>query len=80
MNLTEYREQHEMTQAEFAEAMTQAGYPTTQALVSHWERGKVTIPAKRAIQIEEVTDGAVSRVTLRPDLWAIRKVKGRRNG
>jgi len=35
--------------------------------IQFWEKNG--IPVKRAIQIEEVTDGAISRQSLRPDIF-----------
>lgn len=43
------------------------GGKTKQQHVFHWmNKG---IPAKRAIEIEVATNGAVTRSELRPDLW-----------
>lgn len=70
MDLTTYRQKNNLTQSDFAAAMTKAGHKTTQALVSHWETGEVVITAERAVQIETITQGAISRSDLRPDLWA----------
>jgi len=39
----------------------------TYQAVLKWQRGKV--PAERAVQLEEVTDGLINRSELRPDLW-----------
>jgi DNA-binding transcriptional regulator YdaS (Cro superfamily) len=36
--------------------------------VRKWEVGRV--PAERCIEIERITDGAVTRADLRPDLFA----------
>jgi DNA-binding transcriptional regulator YdaS (Cro superfamily) len=41
----------------------------SQAAVSYWLTQAKAVPAERAVQIEAVTDGAVSRKELRPDLW-----------
>lgn len=69
MTLAQYRKDQKLSQAKFAERLSLAGYPTTQALVSQWESGSVEITAERCVQIEKVTDGAVRRVDLRPDLF-----------
>jgi DNA-binding transcriptional regulator YdaS (Cro superfamily) len=39
----------------------------THQAVLKWKNGKV--PAERAVQIEAVTEGSISRSELRPDLW-----------
>lgn len=54
------------SQSELARALG-----VTQGLVSHWVTGRVRITAERAIQIEEVTGGAVTRQELRPDLYQV---------
>ncbi|CAH1387048.1 hypothetical protein NTGM5_480044 [Candidatus Nitrotoga sp. M5] len=41
----------------------------SQSVVSQWVRGETRITAERAIQIEKVTKGQVSREELRPDLY-----------
>jgi DNA-binding transcriptional regulator YdaS (Cro superfamily) len=41
----------------------------SQAAVSYWLTQAKTVPAERAVQIEAVTEGEVSRKELRPDLW-----------
>lgn len=53
-----------VTQGEFA---NQLG--VTQGLVHQWISGRTRITAERAKQIEEVTEGKVSRHDLRPDLF-----------
>lgn len=52
------------TQAEFASRLN-----VTQGLISQWIVGKTRVTAERAIQIEKVTNGIVSRAELRPDLF-----------
>lgn len=42
----------------------------TQALISHWLTGKTRISAERCVEIERVTEGAVMRFDLRPDLFS----------
>lgn len=49
--------------------MTAAGFPATQALVSQWEQGGVQLTAERCAQIEQISNGAVTRAELRPDLF-----------
>ena len=69
MNLPEYRKAAGLSQAKLAELMTQAGFPTTQALVSQWETGEVRLTAERCGQIEQISNGQVTRGELRPDLF-----------
>lgn len=69
MDLITYRTAYKVSQAAFAKLMKDAGFDTSQGLVSQWESGVVAISAERAIQIEQVTDGVVTRGDLRPDLW-----------
>lgn len=69
MDLATYRRDRGISQAEFAQLLTNAGSPATQSLISHWESGKVTVPAERCVVIETATDGAVSRYDLRPDVF-----------
>jgi len=38
-------------------------------LVSHWRVGRLRIPAERAVEIEQITNGEIQRGELRPDLW-----------
>jgi DNA-binding transcriptional regulator YdaS (Cro superfamily) len=64
MNLSEYLRSHELTQRQFADRMG-----VTPGMVWHWLNGASRITAERACQIEAVTDGAVKRHELRPDLF-----------
>lgn len=41
-----------------------------QNAVSYWLTSLKPVPPKRAVQIEAVTNGAVTRKELRPDLWS----------
>ena len=41
----------------------------TPGAVSQWALGLYVVPVERAVQIERVTDGAVTRRDLRPDDW-----------
>jgi len=38
-------------------------------VVSDWVTGKKQIPVERCVQIEQATQGAVTRIDLRPDDW-----------
>ena len=40
-----------------------------QGVVSYWLNSAKQVPPKRAVQIEAVTNGEVTRKELRPDLW-----------
>ena len=40
-----------------------------QTSVSYWLTGAKDVPPKRAVQLEAVTNGEVTRKELRPDLW-----------
>jgi len=50
-------------QAQFADAIG-----VSPMAISHWIHRK-QVPAKRALDIEQATQGAVPRWELRPDLW-----------
>ena len=69
MNLSDLRRKCRLSQAALAQLLTEAGYPTTQSLVSLWETGGVTLPAERCAQIEIVTKGAIRRLDLRPEIF-----------
>lgn len=64
--ISAYLRANEMTRAEFARRLNPKCSP---GLIYHWINGLVTIPAERAVAIEEATNGAVSRRDLRPDLF-----------
>lgn len=53
-----------ITQEEFAKKLN-----VTQGIVSRYVNGTAIIPAKRAVQIEKITKGIVTRKDLRPDLF-----------
>lgn len=61
MDIAEYRARERLTQAEFARRLTAEGCPTSQGLVWQWENGKTRVTPERAVHIERVTGGAVSR-------------------
>ena len=69
MNLADLRKDLNLSQGQLAAMLVAAGYSATQSLVSQWELGNVTISDERAIQIVRVSDGAISRAVLRPDLF-----------
>lgn len=68
MDILTYRKEKGLSQAAFAQLLTDSGSPATQGLVSQWEKGG-TIPAERAVEIEKATGGDVTRGDLRPELW-----------
>lgn len=63
MDLRTYVEQHG-GQTEFARRLG-----VTQGLVWQWLEGKTKVTPVKAKLIEELTDGAVSRHELRPDVF-----------
>lgn len=69
MNLSEYRAKHSLSQAQFAERLTAAGSPASQALISQWEKGSTKPPPERWQAIEDMTGNEVTRVDLRPDIF-----------
>lgn len=71
MDIRTYREKHGLSQADFAALFpNEPGKSATQGLVWQWEDGKQRFTAERAIQIEQITGGEVTRHELRPDLFA----------
>lgn len=40
-----------------------------QNVISYWLNEAKQVPPKRAVQLEAVTNGEVTRKELRPDLW-----------
>jgi len=67
MTLNEYLST--TTQAELAGALG-----VTQSIVSQWLNGSTRITAERAVQIEQITQGKVTRTDLRPDIFGEQKV------
>ena len=63
MDLSSYLEQRGAA-SDLAERL---GVPPVS--VSHWSRKQRTIPIVRCVQIEKLTNGAVTRKDLRPDDW-----------
>lgn len=55
---------HFRTQQALAEAMG-----IRQSTISEWKKGERPIPVARCVQIERLTDGKVSRKSLRPNDW-----------
>lgn len=69
MDIPTYRKTKGVSQATFAAALTEAGSPATQGLISQWERGEVLVPAERIATISRVTGGLVTGHDLRPDIF-----------
>jgi DNA-binding transcriptional regulator YdaS (Cro superfamily) len=64
MDIRSYMEKHSLTQEEFGRLVD-----VTQAMVSLWLSGEPVSP-ERARVIEKKTRGAISRMDLRPDVFA----------
>ena len=58
------------TQTDLAERLG-----VSHSLVNQWLSGLTRITAERAVQIERVTNGAIGRHELRPDLFHAPRVK-----
>lgn len=69
MDIPSYRKLKGVSQAAFAAALTEAGSPATQGLISQWEKGDVKVPAERVSTITQITDGLVTGHDLRPDVF-----------
>jgi DNA-binding transcriptional regulator YdaS (Cro superfamily) len=65
MDLRDFLRNEGLTQAQFAHQLG-----VSQGLVWQWLNRRTVITAERAIQIERLTAGKVSRAHLRPDLYA----------
>lgn len=57
MRLDDFLRERELTQAQLG---SQLNPPVSQAQVSQWVRGLTRVTLEQALQIEEVTSGAVS--------------------
>lgn len=64
MRLSTYLKKMKLTQGEFAAVLG-----TTPGLVSHWVQGRHRVPPERAADIERMTEGKVTRMDLRPDVF-----------
>jgi DNA-binding transcriptional regulator YdaS (Cro superfamily) len=71
MNLHEYM--GTTTQKEFAERLG-----VTPGLVSQWIVGRAPVPPERAVEIERLTRGMVTRLELRPDVFGSLGIRRRR--
>lgn len=59
-------------QAAMARKLTAAGYRVRQAHIWKWLNRAKKLPAEAVLPIEQVTEGAVSRHDLRPDIFGDR--------
>jgi len=73
MDIATYRRSKGLSQAGLARLLTESGSPATQALISKWETGEVSIPPARWRAIELLTVGAVTRQDLRPDIFMLER-------
>lgn len=64
MDLKTYLDTTQTTQTALAKQLA-----CSQGLVNQWLNGIQRITAERAVQIEQVTGGAVTAAELRPDLF-----------
>lgn len=64
VDIKAYLKKHKLSQEVFAD---QVG--VSQGLVWQWLDGRTRITAERAIEIEDKTDGEITRHDLRPDLY-----------
>jgi DNA-binding transcriptional regulator YdaS (Cro superfamily) len=71
MDLREYLES--TTQKEFAERLG-----VTPGLISQWMVGRAPVPPERAMEIERLTRGMVTRLELRPDVFGSLGIRRRR--
>lgn len=65
MNIAQFLDQSQISQAAFAESVG-----VSQSMVWQWIEGRRPVPEKRCTRIERITNGAVTRQDLRPDDWA----------
>jgi len=64
--IARYLRKQGIKQSDFATRLN-----VTPGLVSQWLSGKTAITAERAKQIEDATDGELTRAMLRPDLFEV---------
>lgn len=67
MDICTYLQKNEISQERFGKTLG-----VTQGAVWQWLKGETRITAERAIQIEKVTGGAITRHDLRPDVFGKR--------
>lgn len=73
MTIDEFLTTRKLTQAWLARQLG-----VSEMTISRYARGEIVIPAERAVEIEDATDGWVPRNELRPDLWPKPVVNKRR--
>ena len=64
MNLSDYCAGKPGAQKEIAEKVG-----VSMGFINHVVRGRKSMPVQHCVQIEQLTDGQVSRKDLRPDDW-----------
>jgi DNA-binding transcriptional regulator YdaS (Cro superfamily) len=64
MIIKTYRQQRKLTQHALAVTLG-----VSQGLITQWETGRLPVSAEMAKHIEQVTNGALKRQDLRPDLF-----------
>lgn len=65
MNLSDYLSHKALSQQEFADLIG-----VSQGMVYQWVRGKTPVSPPKAVRIERMTEGLVTRKDLHPDDWA----------
>ncbi len=69
MVIKNYLEKKGLSQEQFAQKFVPH---VSQGLIWQWISGKTRVTAERAIEIERVTKGGITRAQLRPDLFGAR--------
>lgn len=64
MDIRTYLEKNEISQKQFGKKLS-----VTQGAVWQWLSGETRVTAERALEIEKVTSGEVTRHDLRPDVF-----------
>lgn len=64
MKLSDYLESSKLTQQQFADSLG-----VTQGMVQHWLAGRTPVSPSKAVRIEQITNGSVTRRDLRPNDW-----------
>ncbi|MBR8074386.1 helix-turn-helix domain-containing protein [Burkholderia cenocepacia] len=70
MRLDDYLKEKKLSQAAFGALLNP---PVTQSLVSQWIRGTVRVTLDQALQVEKLTDGAITPQDV-ADLYRSREV------
>lgn len=70
MDLAEYLESTNTSQAAFAEKMERHGPRVSQGTISNWVNGTVMVPVPAKLnQVIKASEGAVTKEAQRPDLY-----------